>query len=297
MGLGPQSVKFLCAAKSMGVDFTDTAMIGRQSFRPDPATLERVFSVLGIAGDADQFLRENPYSEPFFTLLGAKRIVSVDASAYEGATDLHDMNLPIADRLRRRFSAIHDGGTLEHVFNIPQALKNCMEMVRPGGHFTQVNMANNFMGHGFWQLSPELIYRAFSAANGYQVEVVLLHEAVPGGAWYLVRDPAEVRRRVVLCNRVPTLMMTVARRVAVVEIFASPPQQSDYVVAWDRGAASRRRRGQLRDWLRRTMPRPVRQTLSSALERSRSEKRKLTTFRRAYYRRIDEDALLHGKFV
>ena len=45
MGLDTSSVMFLCAARSMGVDFTDTAMIGRQSFWPDPAELRRVFDV------------------------------------------------------------------------------------------------------------------------------------------------------------------------------------------------------------------------------------------------------------
>jgi 2-polyprenyl-3-methyl-5-hydroxy-6-metoxy-1,4-benzoquinol methylase len=65
------------------------------------------------------------------------------------------MNLPISETLRQRYSVVYDGGKLEHVFNQPQALKNCMEMVRVGGYFLQTNTANKFMGHGFWQFSPE----------------------------------------------------------------------------------------------------------------------------------------------
>ena len=114
------------------------------------------------------------------------------------------MIYPLPDDLRGRFSAVVDCGTLEHVFQFVQALKNCMEMVALGGHFIQVSNGNNFMGHGFWQISPELIYRVFSPSNGFHVETVLLHEVVPGGGWYFVSDPDQVRSRVQLCNSRPT---------------------------------------------------------------------------------------------
>ena len=48
MGMDSTAVSFLCAAKSMGANFDNTAMIGRQSFYPDLSTLQRVFSVLGL---------------------------------------------------------------------------------------------------------------------------------------------------------------------------------------------------------------------------------------------------------
>ena len=76
MGLDTASVKFVCAAKSFGVDFTDTLMIGRQSLLTTPASLQRVFSILGIDLDADEFLRENDYGEAFFSLMGAKKVNS-----------------------------------------------------------------------------------------------------------------------------------------------------------------------------------------------------------------------------
>lgn len=294
MGLDPASVSFLCAAKSIGVDFTHTAMIGRQTFWPDRATLRRVFAVLGVQDDASEFLRQHKYSEPFFALLGARTIESVDASSYESATHVHDMNLPVPSNLRERYTVVHDGGTLEHVFNITQALRNCMEMVKLGGHFTQVNVANNYMGHGFWQFSPEMIYRAFSAANGFRIEAVLLHEVVPRGPWYIVRDPEQVRRRVELCNRRPTYILTIARRVAVVDIFSSPPQQSDYVAAWRRSAENRPRAAQHPAGVRRYIPRPVQRALHSALKRLRVFDQH-PAFHQACYRRIDEDSLLRGK--
>jgi hypothetical protein len=48
VGLDTASATFLCAAKSAGVDFTCTAMLGRQTFYPDSASLRRIFSIQGI---------------------------------------------------------------------------------------------------------------------------------------------------------------------------------------------------------------------------------------------------------
>jgi len=301
----------------MGVDFADTLMIGRQTFWPDAAALRRVFDVLGVDHDADQFAQQNKYAEPFFSLLGASEISSLDVSAYEKASIIHDMNLPVPPDLRERFSVVHDGGTIEHVFNIPQALKNCMEMVRVGGHFTQVNVANNYMGHGFWQFSPELIFRAFSADNGYQIEAVLLHEVVPGGAWYRVSDPDEIRSRVELCNDQPPYILTIARRIAKTEIFARPPQQSDYVALWDRtlnppaptptpqqsAASATNGNGHTAaaTW-RSYLPGPLKRSIKSVASVARQLRGEDDTkIKRGFdgcgYRRIAEDDLLRGKLL
>ncbi|MCS1408850.1 MAG: hypothetical protein M2R45_02027 [Verrucomicrobia subdivision 3 bacterium] len=306
MGLDAPAVKFLCAAKSLGVDFSDAATIGRQSFFPDARSLRQVFSVLGISRQAETFLEENPYSEAFFSLLGAREVTSVDFSDYEAATVVHNMNRPIGGELRKRFSVVHDGGTLEHVFHVTQALKNSLEMVRVGGHFSIANIANNFMGHGFWQFSPDLIFRVLSPENGYQIECVLLHEAVSDGAWYLVADPAEVRSRVELRNALPTYIMAIAERVREVEIFANPPQQSDYVALWDASSGGEKNHCAVQrndgrpercalDGLRRWVPANVR----AALRRFCLQGffvRRWREFNPAHYRRVQERDLLRGQF-
>jgi hypothetical protein len=296
MGLDSASAMLLCAAKMVNADFSSVAMIGRQALFPDHRTLRRVFDVLGIDRDARQFLRQHQYSEEFLTLLGANHIDSVDVSPYQGATILHDMNQPIPPELCERFTVVHDGGTIEHVFNIPQALKNCMEMVRVGGHFTQVNITNNYCGHGFWQISPELIFRAFSPKNGYQVEAVLMHEVVRGGAWYLVSDPDEIRARVQLCNSQPTYILTIAKRIAKAPIFQQPPQQSDYVRMWDdvlHGTQSQREtpRAKPATW-RRYVPKPVKRAIRYAIP-----ERGTRGFSQSSYRRVTEDDVLHGRLA
>ena len=133
-----------------------------------------------------------------------------------------------------------DGGTLEHVFNFPMAIKNCMQMLDVGGHFFSHTMANNFMGHGFYQFSPELFYRVFSPENGFCVRrIVVFEQRVGRPRWYEAADPNDIGERVELINDRPTYLIVHAERIADVPIFAAPPQQADYSAHWSRNAAPR----------------------------------------------------------
>ena len=235
MGIDTAVSQFLLGAKASGADFTETLTIGRQFFYPDPRALAQMFHWQGIERDGGDILRESGgWAEAFFHLLGARSVTSLDASPFEGASLIHDLNLPIDESLKERFSVVFDGGTLEHIFNVPQALRNCMEMLREGGTFIQHSPANNFMGHGFYQFSPELIYQVFSKSNGFEVVALLLRESVRGGRWYTVANPAEAGRRVQMTNRLPTTICTIARRVALVPILQTVPQQTDYAMGWQK---------------------------------------------------------------
>lgn len=292
MGLDNPSIKFLCAAKALGADFSNVAMLGRQFLFPDAPTLKQCFSQFGIAEDAERFLKEHSFGEEFFKKMGARQVSSIDASDYEGATFLQDMNAPLREDLREKFSLVLDGGTLEHVFNVPQGLKNAMEMVKLGGHFIQVNVANNYMGHGFWQFSPELLYRVFSQDNGFEVELLVLHEQSPSGRWFLTADPEKVRSRVQLCNQWPTYILTLARRTKISPIFASPPQQSDYSSAWQAPKVAESPQRQvtgLRNWI----PKALRRKLGRLWLNLHQARQK--PFQEAYYKAISETDLMAGQ--
>src|SRR5690606_18138908 len=121
---------------------------------------------------ADDFLRD---------ALGARELDVMDYSAYEGAAVIHDLNQPVPGALHERFDAVIDGGALEHIFNFPVALSNLMNMTKPGGRVFLFLPANNLCGHGFYQFSPELMFRVFTEANGFETERVTLWEAAYPG--------------------------------------------------------------------------------------------------------------------
>lgn len=86
MGIDVPSMALLSAAKRIGVDFTSTAMIGRQNFGGDrvEAGLNRMFETLGISQDARKFKARNLFCEELFGLLGAKQVESFDVSLSAG---------------------------------------------------------------------------------------------------------------------------------------------------------------------------------------------------------------------
>lgn len=299
MGIDTPSMQLLCCAKSIGVDFSKTMMVGRQTVIAPPDVTASILDAIGIPREQTSTILQGQFAEPLFALLGAREVSSVDASDYERPTEIHDFNQPLPASLANRFSVVHDGGTIEHVFNIPQAFKNCMEMVRVGGHFIQVNVANNYMGHGFWQFCPELIHRIFSRENGFQIKVVLLHENEGiFGTWYKVDDPAAHYCRVELSNDRPTYICTIAQRVADERIFARFPQQSDYVEAW-KLTQTRETPHEIRLSSQRMIPRLIKDAAKRVLPRRIKDAVKKTffpgPFDRPYYHRISDDDLVCGR--
>lgn len=203
-----QGQVFLETCVRCGVDFSRTLMLGRQE------------------------LDDRRYAEPFFHRLGAQSVDSLDASGFEGATIIADLNRPLPGNLRRRFTAVYDGGTLEHVFDIATALRSCLDLVELGGHYISSSPANNWPGHGFYQFSPELIFRSLSRRAGFQLRGVFAVEQRKTQRWFAVRDPEAVGGRVYWRNRHRTLLIAVAQRAELIDLATFSPQQSDYAARW-----------------------------------------------------------------
>ena len=233
MGLDINSVRFLIGAKRAGVSFDRVLTLGRLDLNVYPAKMRELLEQHNLSSQA--FRPNAPdvrFSEPVFEALGAREVLAMDASGFEGAPIVHDLNEPVPAEHQAQFDAVFDGGTLEHVFNFPVALRNCMEMVKPGGRLFLHTIANNWCGHGFYQFSPELFFRALSPENGFEMERVVLHMVGPYGRWYEVRDPEAIRARTELITFTPVQLLVQARRTAVVPVFARMPQQSDYTPRW-----------------------------------------------------------------
>ena len=217
MGITSETFDFFLHCKNDGVSFERICQIGRQ----------KTFF------DSQEYMSKyDDFSEQlFFDFLGAKSIDSLDYSDYEGATIIHDMNLPVNKDMEERFSAVLDGGTLEHVFNYPVAIKNCMRMVEVGAHLILVTPANNFFGHGFYQFSPELFFSVLGEQNGFtQTQIFVQDDSFQ---WYKIKNPQDIKKRVDICcaERKECLIYVVSKKIN------STPQsltvlQSDYVLVW-----------------------------------------------------------------
>jgi hypothetical protein len=238
MGIDNNSLRFLAEAKQLGVDYSRTATIGRQNYyRLTPALVYAGLRAAGIkatAAEVDHFFQaDGIYADGLLRQLGAQTIHSVDYSPYENATHIFDMNMPAPPEMAGTYTAVVDGGSLEHIFNFPQAIANCMNMVAVGGHFIGLSPANNFFGHGFFQFSAELYFRIFEPANGFITERLLLVEDNQAGcAWFEVTDPAVVGERVTLMSATPTHLFVIAKKIRHIAPFKHAPYQSDYVSTW-----------------------------------------------------------------
>jgi len=251
MGLIFNDASMLWEAKLRGASFRTTLTIAHLSLNLHPSEVQlfqKAYRKTHPTSSLDALdgYRWGEHSDRFLrTFLDVDALKILDNSAYEGATLIHDLNVPIPESLHARFDAVIDAGTLEHVFNFPVALASLMKMVKVGGRIFITTAANNLCGHGFYQFSPEVFFRAFTTENGFNLlRVVFLErrfpivELVPVRRAYSVKDPAALRERVGLLSNRPVSMMVEAVKTSHSAPFAVFPQQSDYMAVWDQATRS-----------------------------------------------------------
>ena len=235
MAIDSNYARFLVSCHQNGVSFRHSITIGRLNYYLGTKETRQLIRWGGLdASRCGRLLdyQSSRYAEALLEALGAEKVESLDASDFEGATVVHDMNLPVPGELKGRFDAVCDAGTIEHVFNFQTAIRNCMEMVKVGGHLILGSPANNSFGHGFYQFSPELWFRLLSPEQGFEMGRMVALEYRPRARWFEVADPAVVKDRVAITNRYPVLLMVLARKTADVPVLRTFPQQSDYVPRW-----------------------------------------------------------------
>jgi hypothetical protein len=217
LGIIYWQAKMLLDAHCAGVTMDRLLMIGRQSLLLHPSELRGIRKICpGSLADykwgeyADRFFRE---------CLGVSTVNTLDYSAYEGADLLYDLNQPIPAELKGRFDVVVEAGSLEHIFNFPIAIANLMQMTKVGGTIFASTVSNNLCGHGFYQFSPELIFRVFTVENGFELGRVLALEArYPGielspiSDAFEVSDPATAQCRAGLMTKRPIMLFFDARK-------------------------------------------------------------------------------------
>jgi len=216
-----------------------TLMLGRHTLQVQEEIqfkINRVFKQHGVELALEDVLQEDGYCEALMAKLGFGQMEAMDFSDYEGATVLHDLNRPIPAELEGQFDFIFDGGTIEHVFNVPVALENVFRMLKPGGRFVSANGFNGWPGHGIYQFNPELVWTFWGRNCGCEVHHCLgIHKRPRGGNYHLeFKDPAITGRRLKLRGKVPA-----GRMYLYYEVERTPQSvlkdrvlQSDYETKW-----------------------------------------------------------------
>jgi hypothetical protein len=234
MALEKFAAEMVMGLASRGEKIGEVAMLGRQHLDlSDARWASEVETRLGYRMSDIITERDDQFAEPFFQSVGATSVDAIDFSPYQGANFIHDMNDPLPDSLKGRFQLLHDGGTMEHVFHVPNYLANCMKLLKVGGFYVGVVPTDLWMGHGFYQFSPELMFRVFSEPNGFRLRAHGL------GVWgkknrvFAMPDDKLWRGRMEPQFGNQTLLLIVAQKVADVEPFGQGwPQQSDYASRW-----------------------------------------------------------------
>jgi SAM-dependent methyltransferase len=223
MGIDVHTLKFLKYVNTKKA-FGDTLTIGRQGIHVIEPAIKKI-----IRTNVD-YKNKEYCEELFIKYFGAKKVESIDNNLYEKATHNHDMNEMIQQNIIGKFDTVFDGGCLEHIFNVPQALKNCSHFCKQGGQIIHVLPANNFCGHGFWQFSPELFFSLYSKENGYIETEVFIADLSDTKKWYQVKQLGKGERAEIMSqNSLYVLVRTVINN----EFRHSNIQQSDYIYTWN----------------------------------------------------------------
>ena len=238
MAIGIDALEAFTILKSEDACLDHILMLGRQHFMVDPVEVLRRPSLESKADLVARLKKEGDgFSEGFFHELGAKTVESIDFSDYEGCSLTHDLNKTIPESWHERAVVVFDGGTLEHVFHFPNAITNAMNLVKVGGYYVSSSPSNNYAGHGFYQFSPELYYRLFDEANGFEIVLMAVAEARWGGRVFKIANPKELGHRITFGGMGPLQVILIARRHTSSEILSQLPSQSDYAQTWESGTA------------------------------------------------------------
>ncbi|QWD74557.1 hypothetical protein FD961_01635 [Polynucleobacter sp. TSB-Sco08W16] len=206
-------------------DFNKTLTIGRQSLLIDEQEFEDIFR------KKKNYIDDKYCEEMLQKNLSASQVDSLDNSKYENATFIHDMNTDIPLSMHNQYNTVIDAGSLEHIFNVSQAIKNCSQLLKEGGQVIHILPANNFCGHGFWQFSPELFFSLYSENNGYEDLFVFLVDLTNPYKWYRIKKPNFGDRLNISSSN--QMCIFVSARLKSKTFKHDNIQQSDYVYRWN----------------------------------------------------------------
>lgn len=243
MGIAVGALDFLMAEGAARPWSGRVLTLGRQDTSVSGSDLCRVAVQLGVPLSplvhrfADQ--PEALTDRQLFQALGFSSLSALDASLYEGADIAHDLNVrEIPQGCERAFDLVFDGGTLEHVFDIPAALSVVAGMTRAGGRVIHLSPLSNCVDHGFYSFSPTL-FADFYSVNGWlirRIAVARFDDDPSKDPWTITDYQPEDFCRLGILDAGTYFLLTCVQS-TLNSTGTVVPQQSYYRTAWKLPAA------------------------------------------------------------
>lgn len=206
-------------------------ILGRQKIHMNQRRMDRFLRSAGRLGrhltEAD-VVQEDGFSETLLRSLGYPAIEAMDFTDREGAQHIHDLNQPCPDHLKGQFDLVIDGGTSEHIFYIATALDTCHALLKPGGLMLAFVSCDGMFGHGFFQTGPDVPWRYWHRARGYEVLEVSIAPRKSPDRLIRIPDPTGLPRGGEMDLTGPHMILYAVRKPLVDPPYA-PPIQSHYV--------------------------------------------------------------------
>jgi hypothetical protein len=130
------------------------------------------------------------------------------------ATFKYDLNLPIPKNLNNKYKTLIDIGSIEHIFDTKEVLKNYIKMLKIEGILFIHTPINGYFQHGLYTFNPDLLVDAMKL-NGFKI-VYKKYSTVKGTQ---IKDPLLGKN---------VLIWLVAKKMKNITKFIPPQQVSEY---------------------------------------------------------------------
>ena len=226
--------------KRNGDDEANILTLGRQQIHISKNDINHLLCKYNFSSLVNKY-NVYDYSENLFTNLFEEKwkyifVDSMDNSDYEGASIIHNLNNPFNSS--KKYQYIYDGGTIEHIFNIPQVIENIIDMLDINGLFVSITCNNNFSGHGIYQFSPEFFLSSLNEKYGMKIESIYLGKVHTSfEEWIDVNDYKGGRNCTKFDDSEPVYILTIARKISNIRenlITNSPHQYSYEKIDWNK---------------------------------------------------------------
>lgn len=159
MGLLMPEIMNILEYKRQYGENPSVCMIGKQDIYIDWKIFEKELILFGFEYDENK-LKSMRGIYPidafsFFEMLGFGKVSALDYSDYEGADIVFDLNCrELPKEVKGAYDFVINGGTLEHVFDVAQALRNINELAKLDGIIYHIVPLAGWVEHGFYSFSP-----------------------------------------------------------------------------------------------------------------------------------------------